>query len=189
MFIAVGPPTFTGLALIGFGNALPIVEGHGYFAGNEVAIKILQTGFDFIAIFLWTLGCWFFCITLLAVLAGARKMSFHLIWWALVFPNVAFVIATGRIGEQLGSEGIMWVSSIMAIFLVAAWVFVFILNVRAILRRDIMMPGKDEDKGKCYLRIALSSLRWALMRSSECPTNDDEKHGVMVPDYRVEEMA
>lgn len=147
MFITVGPPTFAGLALINFGNALPIAEDVGYFASNDAAIEILHTMGDFIAIFLWLFGAWFFCVTLLAVVAGIRQMSFHLIWWALVFPNVAFVIATGRVGEQLESEGIMWIASIMAILLVGMWLFVFVLNMRAVFEGDIMMAGKDEDKG------------------------------------------
>lgn len=148
MFISVGPPGFTALGLIGLGNDLPLLKGYGYFAANPQAIGVLMTVADFVAIFLWTLAAWFFCVTLIAVLLGARKMEFHLIWWALVFPNIALVIATGRIGERLESEGIMWLSSIMTIILVAAWIWVFIMNIRAVLRKDIMMPGKDEDKGE-----------------------------------------
>jgi tellurite resistance protein TehA-like permease len=106
MFIAVGPPSFTGLALIGLSQALPLVDGEGYFMDNTLAIKMLQTMADWASIFLWTLGFWFFCITLLAVLAGVRQMSFHMIWWALVFPNTALGLVTGRLGERLESEGI-----------------------------------------------------------------------------------
>ena len=148
MFIAVGPPTFTGAALIGLSNSLNRVAGHGYFVDNDQAIKILQTVATFTAIFLWALGFWFFCMSLIAVLCGVRKMEFHLVWWALVFPNVAFALATARIGDQLASEGIMWVASAMTILLVAVWMFVIAANARAFLLRKITMYGKDEDRGE-----------------------------------------
>jgi tellurite resistance protein TehA-like permease len=146
MFISVGPPAFTGLALIGIANALP--EDYGYFATNPAAVQTLQGVATFVAIFLWILAFWFFSITVLAVLMGLRKMSFHLVWWSFVFPNVGFNIATIKIGEQLESEGILWVSSVMTILLVAMWIFVILAQARAVWKRDIMMPGKDEDHGE-----------------------------------------
>lgn len=146
MFIAVGPPSFAGLALIGLSNSLP--KGYGYFATHPMAIEVLPILALWFAIFLWTLGFWFFCISVISVLTGVRKMTFHLVWWALVFPNVGFTIATIDIGKQLGSEGILWVGSAMTILLVAMWIFVFVAHVRAVLTKQIMMPGKDEDAGK-----------------------------------------
>lgn len=163
MFIAAGPPCFTGLGLIGLSNSLPLLKEYGYFATNPQAIGVLQTVADFTAIFLWTFGIWFFFVALIAVLAGVRQMSFHLIWWALVFPNIAIAIATARIGERLESEGIMWIASGMTILLVAGWMFVFVLNVRAVIKKQIMMPGKDEDKGMCL--IANSGEIRTLIRS------------------------
>ena len=148
MFITAGPPCFTASALIGFGKALTVAAGQGYFAGNSKAIIMLQTVANFTAVFLWLFGFWFFCVSLVAVLAGAKSMTFHLIWWALVFPNIALALATGRIGEALESEAIMWIASVMTILLVAAWIFVIVLNFLAVTRGDIMWPGKDEDKGK-----------------------------------------
>ena len=152
MFISAGPPSFTGLSLIGFGRALP--EGYGYFASHPYAIHMLQTLADFSAIFLWVLGFWFFGISLIAVLMGARKMSFHMVWWGTVFPNIGFAVATIFIGEQLESEGILWVGSLMTILLVAMWIFVFVSQLRAVLKQDIIMPGKDEDKGEFVKLIA-----------------------------------
>jgi tellurite resistance protein TehA-like permease len=150
MFIAVGPPAFTGLALINFGASLSRLAEHGYFAGKKAeAIVALQAIADFVAIFLWAFGFWFFCVSLVAVVLGMRGMSFHLVWWASVFPNIALALVTGRIGQRLESEGIMGIASAMAILLVMAWLFVAVLNVRAVVVRQIMMPGKDEDKGTC----------------------------------------
>lgn len=145
MFIAVGPPAFTGLAPIGMSNTLP--EGYGYFATHPVAIDVLPITAVFIAIFLWALAFWFFCIALVSVLAGIKDMAFHLVWWAFVFPSVSFTIITINIGKQLGSQGILWVSSAMTILLVAVWLFVFIAHARAVLMKQMMIPNKDEDEG------------------------------------------
>lgn len=146
MFIAVGPPSFAALGLLGLSKSLP--SGYGYFGANPQSIAILQAVALFTAIFLWVFAFWFFCITLIAVLLGIPKMSFHMVWWACVFPNVGFAIFTIAIGEQLESQGILWVGSAMTILLVAMWIFIFVAQVRAVLRKDILMPGKDEDKGE-----------------------------------------
>ncbi|KAF2724729.1 hypothetical protein K431DRAFT_291380 [Polychaeton citri CBS 116435] len=182
MFMAVGPPSFTGLALIGISKGIP--ENYDYFAVHPNAITILQNMGLFTGIFLWALGklllgwtslmsemtCglmpttafWFFCIALLAVLSRANEMSFYLVWWAFIFPNVGFTIATIQIGHGLsGSQGILWVASIMTILLVAMWLFVMVMNVRAVWKRQIMMPGMDEDK--------------------DAYKDDDLKHGIHVP--------
>jgi hypothetical protein len=42
----------------------------------------------------------------------------------------------------------MWVASAIAILLTAAWLFVIALNIRAVFLRQILMPGKGEDKGQ-----------------------------------------
>ncbi|KAK5168072.1 uncharacterized protein LTR77_006640 [Saxophila tyrrhenica] len=147
MMISVGPPSFTGLALIGLSQALPPTQS--FFATRPFAVQDLQAMALFAGIFLWVLAFWFFCITTISVMMGIREMSFHLIWWGLVFPNVGFTIATIKIGQQLESEGILWVASIMSILLVAMWIFVLGCHIRALVRKDIMMPGKDEDQA-CY---------------------------------------
>ena len=150
MFIAVGPPAFTGLALVNFAASLPRLAEHGYFAGGKgEAIVALRVFADFAAVFLWAFAFWFFCVTLVAVALGIRGMSFHLVWWASVFPNIALALVTGRVGERLESRGIMGVASAMAVLLVVAWLFVAVLNVRAVVVRQVMMSGMDEDKGLC----------------------------------------
>ena len=176
MFIAVGPPSFTGLVLVGLAKALP--EDYGYFASRPLAIEIVRTMADFIAIFLWVLALFWFFIALISVLMGARKMGFHLVWWACVFPNTGFTISTITIGRQLESEGILWVGSAMTILLVVAWMFIFVAQVRAVVRREILMPGRDEDKGEL---LGLEMKWFGSLRCAECFTDDDKKHGIRCP--------
>lgn len=72
-------------------------------------------------------------------------MSFKLVWYACVFPNVGFLVALIDIGEQLLSPGIQWVGSIATIVLIAVWLFVMAAHAKAVINKQIMMPGKDED--------------------------------------------
>ncbi|KAH0386262.1 hypothetical protein KCU89_g17102, partial [Aureobasidium melanogenum] len=71
-----------------------------------------------------------------------------LVNWALVFPNTGFTIAVIDIGEQFQSQGVMWVGSIMSIFIFIAWFFTIIFHAKAVLTRRMMMPGMDEDQGE-----------------------------------------
>ncbi|KAJ4148239.1 hypothetical protein LMH87_002719 [Akanthomyces muscarius] len=48
-------------------------------------------------------------------------MRFNNSWWALIFPNVGFTLATVFIGQQLESNAIQWASTIMIIVLVVVW--------------------------------------------------------------------
>lgn len=145
MFISVGPPSFVAIGLIGIADALP--PDYWYLNKHPLAVYVLQPVADFTAIFIWLLGFWFFCITLLAVLAGVKEMSFHLVWYAMIFPNAGFTMAMIRIGNSLESPAILWITSVLTAMLVAMWFFVFGSMVRAVIKRDILMPGKDEDKG------------------------------------------
>ena len=147
MFIAVGPPSFTGLALIGMANGIP-KHPFGYFAQHDTAAEILKIMALFTAIFLWSLAFWFFAVSLVSCLAAYRSMRFHLTWWSFVFPNVGFTVDTIKIGTELGSAGIKWVGSAMTIFVIVTYVFVFVAHVRAVWKKEILLEGKDEDSAE-----------------------------------------
>ena len=72
-------------------------------------------------------------------------MRFTLNWWAFIFPNVGLTIALIQIGNVLESEGIKAVCSAMSVNLCALWIFVAVMNVRALSKGDVLWPGKDED--------------------------------------------
>ncbi|KAI0108389.1 voltage-dependent anion channel [Daldinia grandis] len=143
MFIAVGPPSFTGLAIIGLANDFP--QYYNYFGADSITIQILRVLATTTSIFLWSLSLWFFCISVVANLAIRKQLTFHLNWYAYVFPNVGFTITIIAIGKNLQSRGIMGVGSAMTLMLVAMWIFVFIHHVKAIINQEVLFEGKDED--------------------------------------------
>ncbi|KAJ4267703.1 hypothetical protein NW762_003817 [Fusarium torreyae] len=146
MFVAVGPAGFTSVAIIGMARAFP--GGYGYFATYPMAQQVLQVLALWVGIWIWCVGFWFFAFALLAVLSSAVrwKLQFSMTWWAFVFPNVGFTLATAYIGQELESEGIQWVSSAMSILLVAMWFVVLYAMVSAVVRRKLLWPGRDGDE-------------------------------------------
>lgn len=81
MFISVGPPSFTGLTFIGMANAAIKVFPETFVVGTSgvPTAQVLKIVAVFVAIVLWTLSLFFFCISPLAVVCGMREMSFHLV--------------------------------------------------------------------------------------------------------------
>lgn len=144
MFIAVGPPAFTSLAIIGMAGAFPTTY-KSYFGDADITLQILQILATMVAVFIWSLSFWFWAVAVVACLAVCRQMTFSLNWWAFVFPNVGFTIATMTIGKQFESRGIEWVATIMTILLVALYLFILTNHARAFIRKDIVYEGKDED--------------------------------------------
>ena len=108
-------------------------------------MQILRVMSTVLAVFIWSLGFWFFCIATLACLVVRKQMSFQLNWYAFIFPNVGFTIATISIGKSLRSEGIQWVGSIMTILLIVTYLIVAMAHVRAFVRHEVCWPGKDAD--------------------------------------------
>lgn len=146
MFIAVGPAGFTITAVIGMSRAIP--EDYGYFAAHPMAPEVLRIVVLWLSIWIWCIGFWFFAFSLVAVLGPMFKfkLPFSMTWWAFVFPNVGFTVATTRIGEELNSEGILWVASALTVIIAATWVLVLYAQVVALARKKILWPGRDEDK-------------------------------------------
>ncbi|KAI5461032.1 voltage-dependent anion channel [Mariannaea sp. PMI_226] len=147
MFIAVGPPGFTSTGLIGLSRSIP--TDYAYFARFPIAPQILKVMALWIGIWMWALAFWFFAFSTIAFCMGIAKnrIRFSMAWWALVFPNTAFTIATSLIGEELDSDGIKGVASAMTILIVLGWFVVLFAHIRAVLRSKVLWPGRDEDFG------------------------------------------
>lgn len=103
--------------------------------------QVLKVVATMAGVFLWSLALWFFCLALLACLQTWRQMPFSLGWYAFVFPNVGFTMATINIGEALDSPAAQWVGSAMTLLLVA--------------------EGEDEDVYVDELRHAYGKVRFS----------------------------
>ncbi|KAJ9303277.1 hypothetical protein DTO271G3_651 [Paecilomyces variotii] len=150
MFIAVGPPAFTGLALSGMAKVAISKFPVHYVTGtsNVPTAEVLRIISVFIAVFLWAVSFWFFSISVLSILTCLHDLTFHLTWWSFIFPNTGFVLATIEIGNELGSNAIAVTCSVLTVLIVAMYLLVGISHIRAVYRGEILWPGKDEDKAE-----------------------------------------
>lgn len=170
MFIAVGPPGFTALALIGLAKDYP--SHYNYFGADDMTSQILQVVATMTGIFIWSLALWFFCIALLSCLQTWREMPFSVGWYAFVFPNVGFTIATIDIGEGLDSPAIQWVGTIMTIILIAVYLFVLGSHIKAVACGELVAEGKDEDVYIDELRHAYGKVRFSDEEWDASPKRD-----------------
>ncbi|KAJ2977403.1 hypothetical protein NQ176_g4392 [Zarea fungicola] len=142
LFMCVGPPSFTALALIGMAKSLersPVAK-----EGILLDMVVLYNIAIISAVFLWALSFWWFGIAVIAV-AQAPPKHFHLGWWACVFPNTGFTLATISMAKEFGNEVLIWMTTAMSIIMVCTYFLVLICQVHAVLVQDIMYPGRDED--------------------------------------------
>lgn len=145
MFIAVGPPSFAGLALLGitqdFAKIFPAYTVISGISNPDIIADIFTIVALCAAIFLWGTAFWSFAIALISVLYGTKRgMSFDLVWWAFVFPTTGLTLVTIKIGQAFRSEGILWTCSVMTIILVVAWLAVGVVHVRALWKKQILWP-------------------------------------------------
>ena len=153
MFIAVGPPSFTCAAVVSMASDVPRIFAEstaplvqGLSSPGILADGVRLAALSF-AIFLWGLSFWFFTAAVVGVVSGMPDRKFHLSWWSFVFPNVGFTVSCIRIGLAFGSEGILWLSTVMTVVLVLVWAFLVWRCTRAVMKREIVWPGHDEDSG------------------------------------------
>ncbi|TLS31133.1 hypothetical protein PpBr36_02191 [Pyricularia pennisetigena] len=150
LFMCVGPPAFTALAVVGMANNIPadfdirlsgVITPGSPGMGEKAVVQILAY---MLGTSLWGLSLWWFGIAVIAVVRSPPK-DFHLGWWAMVFPNTGFILATISLGKAFGSDAVGWVATGMSICLLCMYLFVLFHHVKAVINQDIMYPGRDED--------------------------------------------
>ncbi|RHZ67852.1 hypothetical protein CDV55_103641 [Aspergillus turcosus] len=143
MFIPVGQMGYTAVALVSISRSIP--EGYGYFAANPGAVGSSRMLALWVAIWLWMLGFWFFSVSFIATVtwAASKSFDFNLTWWASVFPNIGWTLATIEIGRELESDGVLWVSSAMTVLLAVVWCLVFAAHARAVFQKKILYRVRD----------------------------------------------
>lgn len=142
LFMNVGPPSFTALALIGMSKGLP--ENFDFDSNGVMDINVVRQVALLAGVYLWGLALWWFGVALVAVLLK-RPVYFHLGWWAGVFPNTGFTLATITLGKAINSDVVLKFAVFMSICILLAYSFVLFHHIRAVLVQDIMYPGRDED--------------------------------------------
>ncbi|EGY14223.1 hypothetical protein VD0002_g6116 [Verticillium dahliae] len=152
MFIAVGPPAFTALGVLGMADAFPDSYinyfGTWYFDSAEsqaITIQVMQVLAVCTAVFVWCLSFWFMCIAVVGMLLSRHESTFGLGWFSFVFPITGFVIATLMLGDSFHSSAIQWVGTVLSVVLVMIYLFVMTRVVIGLKNKEIMWPGKDED--------------------------------------------
>jgi C4-dicarboxylate transporter/malic acid transport protein len=86
MYVSVGPAGYTAAGLIQLGNQARTVLPSNAFNVNDVPDgDIVRIVGIMAGVFIIIFAFWFFCITTVAVIAGVRKMTFTLNWWAVSF--------------------------------------------------------------------------------------------------------
>ncbi|KUI56256.1 Malic acid transport protein [Cytospora mali] len=142
LFMNVGPPSFTCLAFIGMSNGLP--DDFDFDSNGVMDIHFVRQVAVLGGVYLWGLALWWWGVAIIAVVSS-RPKYFHLGWWASVFPNTGFTLATITLGKAIGSEFVLKFAVFMSVCILLTYSFVLYHNIRAVLVQDIMYPGRDED--------------------------------------------
>jgi tellurite resistance protein TehA-like permease len=129
MFLAVGPPAFTGVGLLKITSYVP---NYSYFAKNPSVIAPLQALGWIAAVFLWMLAFYFCCLALAANLYTIRKTRFHLTWYSIIFPNCGLGIVLLDISKLLESKAMEWVGAAFVIVIASLWIIVSCFHIEAI---------------------------------------------------------
>lgn len=155
MFVSVGPAAFTVSGVIGMAANLArslSPDPHDLYMGlpSPQAAGVLRIVANWVCLWLWGLAFWFFFVSLAANLTCLRdrnhQIPFAMAWFSFVFPQTALSSATLRVGDAFQVRGIQWIGCIMVILTVVMWIFVMSMTIRAIVIKQILWPGKGEDR-------------------------------------------
>ncbi|RDH30285.1 voltage-dependent anion channel [Aspergillus welwitschiae] len=146
MFIAIGPPAFTAVALMGMAEiATEKFPAHYIPLATHVnTAEVLLIVAIFLSIFMWIFSFFLWMLGWLSIFAAYHEWKFDITWWATVFPNTGFALATIKIGDLVDSKPIKWVGSAATIIQVTLWLGCFCLHIWAYFTRRTLWPGMDE---------------------------------------------
>lgn len=136
----------------------------------QLAAQILTLIGNWMCLWLWGLAFWFFFVSVISNVAPLythqrreaadeesstrnhkvevhkHKIPFAMTWYSYVFPQTALTTATFRIADAFGLYALKIVGCVMTGLLVAMWIFVVTMMIRAIILKQILWPEKGEDK-------------------------------------------
>jgi C4-dicarboxylate transporter/malic acid transport protein len=146
MFVAVGPAAYTANTFVALGLQAPKHVPDGFLGITSLPVADVLKILGVIAgIFLWLVAFWFSALSVISVLVSARESHFTLNWWAFIFPNVGLIVALLQIANALNLRSVKIICSVATVIMVMLWLFVLYMNVRGVLRKELLWPGYDED--------------------------------------------
>ncbi|TKA52213.1 hypothetical protein B0A55_12829, partial [Friedmanniomyces simplex] len=139
MYISVGPAGYTAAGLISLGTQAPNVLPSNAFGVSNVPDGQIVRALGIIAgTFVIMFSVWFFFISSVAIVAGVKRMTFTLSWWAFVFPNAGLTLAAIQLGKAFSSPGINGVCTALTLFLVVMWLITAAAHIRALWQGSIL---------------------------------------------------
>ncbi|KXT13952.1 hypothetical protein AC579_4200 [Pseudocercospora musae] len=143
LFILTGTTGFTIVALISCARACP--QGYGFFATHPTAPEVLLIVAVWAGVFMWVFSLWAFGLAFFITVLGVFKrdpdegkwdinMTFGNVGWSMIFPNVGWTLSTVYLGQELESDGVLWVSVAMILALIAVYLLDLVLMFKAIAR-------------------------------------------------------
>lgn len=138
----------------------------------ELAAQVLRLIGNWMGLWLWGLALWFFFVSVISNVEPlwthsrshrredkrknsdgkehthihGHKIPFAMTWYSYIFPQTALVTATFRVAEAFDIHALGILGCVMTGLLVAMWVFVVGMMVRAVIQKQILWPEKGEDK-------------------------------------------
>lgn len=171
MFVSVGPAAFTCSGTIGMAanlhDAIIGNRGDADFMGVSavLAAQVLRLVGNWMCLWLWGLAIWFFFVSVISNIAPlfthgkretvphidhrrkhAHMIPFAMTWYSYVFPQTALVTATFRVGDAFNIYPLKIVGCVMTGLLIAMWIFVIIMMIRAVMLKQILWPERGEDR-------------------------------------------
>lgn len=146
MYVAVGPASYTANTFVVLGMQAPKHIPKGFLDIDSIPVgdvfKIVAVG---VGVFLWLVAFWFSALSTVSVLISLKESHFTLNWWAFIFPNVGLFTALLKIAEVLDLSSVEMICTVATAVLTLLWVFCAVMNVRALIRKEVLWPGQDED--------------------------------------------
>ncbi|KAJ4338605.1 hypothetical protein N0V95_008006 [Ascochyta clinopodiicola] len=146
MYVATGPAAYTANTFVVLGMQAPKHIPKGFLDIDSIPVgDVFKAVGIAVGIFLWLVSFWFSALSTVGVLISLKEAHFTLNWWAFIFPNVGLVIALLKIAEALKISSVQMICSGATLILTLAWVCLAVMNVRALVRKEVLWPGQDED--------------------------------------------
>lgn len=98
-----------------------------------------------VGVFMWLVAFWFSALSTVGVLISIKDAHFTMNWWGFIFPNAGLFIALRQLADALDLSSVKVVVSVATVVLFVIWILVAIMNIRAVVRREVLWPGRDED--------------------------------------------